>query len=164
MLPTFQRYPSKEPSVATWTLNSSASMPQLLCFSDSHFQFWNGPVPLTLIYRMRNNIPLCHFHFFDVLAFCSHFLKASGIPRLTSFWVEPVLFLFLPPCNRLDISLPSDQCRRVPSAPNLLSFHSNHPSFSSVAKSERAPAKHLLQFFILVLCCPLHPVDCPGLL
>ena len=98
--------PRREPSAATWPLKSSAGISQRVRFSDSHFFMQKRLLFHWLPLRSGVTIPLCHVHsFFEVLAYCSHFLKASGIPPsdFVSFWtaVEPVLFLCLPPCDRL---------------------------------------------------------------
>ena len=74
--------------------------------------YWHTPVIVLLrlphchTERVRDYASFCHFHsFFDVLAFCSHFLKASGISRLS--WIDPCslfqLFLFVLCCPLLPI-------------------------------------------------------------
>ena len=84
--PHLPALPSKEPSVATWPLKPSAGMLQLLCFSASHFLILKWNLFHWLPLRGCSTIPLCHFHsFFEVLAFCSNFLKTSGISHLTSY-------------------------------------------------------------------------------
>ena len=95
-------------------------------------------------------MPLCHFHyFFEVFAFCSHFLKAAGAPIWTSIRFHP-----------------TNQCRKVFAAPSLLPepiFWQRFDAFSPKSQSRFQP-NALLQFFILMLCCPLLPIDCSGLL
>ena len=144
--------------MATWRLKPSAGIHQLLCFSDSHFFMLKWPLFHWLSLRGCDTIPLCTFHsFYEVLAFCSHFLEFTSIHRLTSlpFWavVKPVLFLCLPPSDMLGIYFHlTNQCRRVSSAANLLpepifwlhfdAFQSILPSSTCAALLEPAPAKY----------------------
>ena len=75
--------PNREPSVATRPLKPSTCIPQLWCISDSQIFILKFPLFHWLSLTGCATVPLCHFHsFFDVLAFCSHFLKASGISHL----------------------------------------------------------------------------------
>ena len=59
-------------------------------------------------------------------------------------------------------------CTQPSSNTNVLAMFrciSVHSSFVFLRKKARAsPSQILLQFFMLVLCCPLLPLDCPGLL
>ena len=78
--------PNREPSVATRPLKPSTCIPQLWCISDSQIFILKFPLFHWLSLTGCATVPLCHFHsFFDVLAFCSHFLKASGISHLISW-------------------------------------------------------------------------------
>ena len=85
--------------------------------------------------RGCGTMPLCHVHsFFDIFAFCSHFLKDSRMspPYFLQFWavVKPCAFLCPPLSCQLDTDLhPSSQCRTVSFASNLLprrSFWQTH--------------------------------------
>ena len=140
--------------MATWPLKPSAGMLKLLCFSDSYFFILNKPLFHWLSLRRCVTMPRCHFHsFFEVFAFCSHCLKASGIPRLTSCRSGQWSSLCLPPCDRLDTHFhPTNQCRKVFAAPCLLpeliflqhffAFQSTLPSSFRAATPKPAPAKY----------------------
>ena len=147
--PHFPVFPDKEPSVATNPLNSSAGMILLLRFSDSHVFILKFPLFHWRPLSGCSTVPLCHFHsFFDVFAFCSHFLKASRIPRLPachSGLIEPVLFcafLHLASLTLTDfrpsniVSFASGLLPRRSSSPHCDAFRSNSPfSFEKRAQS-----------------------------
>ena len=127
------------------------------------------PVPLTFTERMHNNTPLP----LPILLWNFRFLLplSEGLLNppfdLVSFWtmIESVCaFLYLPPCDRLDIYIHlTNQCRRVFSAPILqkkiigtFRCYSIHSSFTCLPESEMTPAKYHPFIFILVLRCLLH--------
>ena len=172
MLSTVLSCPEESPSVATWPLNPSPGRPQLVCFSDSHFQ--TEMAPCSIDSGEGATIPLCHFHsFFDVLAFL--FPLPAGLwdlaPDFIPTWkmVESVLFcniLFMTKhgiCSHL-----TNQCRKVFSAPSLLpkTASSRHDDAcqcillclpSQQSQSWLTPDT-FLQFFLPMLRCPLPQV------